>query len=135
MMKCFFTSIPAKGDTGKKPKDDKGDGKGGGFPIVNSCFMIFSGSMAYDTKRHRKLEHREVYTIEPMMPTYLDWSNAAITFDRDDHPARVLHPGQYPLIVKPIIANTRLSKVLMDGGSGLNILYANTLNLIGIGWS
>jgi hypothetical protein len=23
----------------------------------------------------------------------------------------------------------------MDGGSGLNILYANTLDLIGIGWS
>jgi hypothetical protein len=67
-----------------------------------------------------------------MMPTYLDWSNAAITFDRDDHPARVLHPGQYPLVVEPIIANTRLSKVLMDGGSGLNILYANTLDLIGI---
>jgi hypothetical protein len=28
-----------------------------------------------------------------------------------------------------------LSKVLMDGGSGLNILYADTLDLIGIGRS
>jgi len=36
------------------------------------------------------------------------------------------------LIVDPIIAETRLSKVLMDGGSGLNILYAETLALMGI---
>jgi hypothetical protein len=56
MMKCFFTSIPAKGDAGKKPKDDKGDGKGSGFLVVNNCFMIFGRPVAYDTKRCRKLE-------------------------------------------------------------------------------
>jgi hypothetical protein len=69
------------------------------------------------------------------MPAYLDWSDTAITFDRDNHPARVPHLGQYPLVVDPIIANTCLSKVLMDGGSRLNILYADTLDLIGIGRS
>jgi len=36
------------------------------------------------------------------------------------------------LIVDPIITETRLTKVLMDGGSGLNILYAETLALMGI---
>ena len=36
------------------------------------------------------------------------------------------------MVVDPIIGNTRLSKVLMDGGSGLNILYANTLELLEI---
>ena len=49
-----------------------------------------------------------------------------------DHPDRIPNPGCYPLIVDPIIAKTRLSKVLMDGGSGLNILYAKTLALMGI---
>jgi hypothetical protein len=44
-----------------------------------------------------------------------------ITFDRDDH-----------LDYDPIIANTRLTKVLMDGGSSLNIIYAQTLDLLGI---
>ena len=63
-------------------------------------------------------------------PRYLDWSREAITFDRDDLPDHVLNPGQYPLIVDPIIGNTWLTKVLMDGGSGLNILYANTLELL-----
>jgi hypothetical protein len=56
----------------------------------------------------------------------------AITFDRDDHPDYVPNPRVYPLVVDPIIANTRLTKVLMDGGSSLNIIYAQTLDLLGI---
>jgi hypothetical protein len=66
------------------------------------------------------------------VPSYLKWSKSAITFDRQDHPDRIPNPGSYPLIVDPIIAETRLTKVLMDGGSGLNILYAETLALMGI---
>jgi hypothetical protein len=41
-------------------------------------------------------------------------------------------PGKYPLIVDPVIGNVRLTKVLMDGGSGLNIIYAETLGLLRI---
>jgi hypothetical protein len=37
-----------------------------------------------------------------------------------------------PLVVDPVIDNTRLTKVLMDGGSSLNIIYAETLGLLGI---
>jgi hypothetical protein len=44
----------------------------------------------------------------------------------------VLSPGRYPLVVDPIIGNARLSKVLMDGGSSLNIIYAETLELLGV---
>jgi len=53
-----------------------------------------------------------------------------ITFDRDDHPDRVVAPGVYLLVVDPIIFNTRLSKLLMDGGSILNIIYLETLDLL-----
>jgi hypothetical protein len=56
----------------------------------------------------------------------------AITFDRDDHPDYVPNPGVYPLIIDPIIANTRLTKILMDEGSSLNIIYTQTLDLLGI---
>jgi hypothetical protein len=65
-------------------------------------------------------------------PLFLDWSETAITFDRDDHPDYVPNPRVYPLVVDPIIANTRLTKVLMDGGNSLNIIYAQTLDLLGI---
>jgi transposase InsO family protein len=36
-------------------------------------------------------------------------------------------PGKYPLVVDPIIGNVRLTKVLIDGGSSLNIIYVETL--------
>ena len=39
-----------------------------------------------------------------------------------------MRPGLYPLIVDPIIRKKCLTKVLMDGGSGLNILYVDTLD-------
>ena len=49
-----------------------------------------------------------------------------------DHPSHVARPGRYPLIVDPIVRKKRLTKVLMDGGSGLNILYINTLDAMRI---
>jgi hypothetical protein len=63
---------------------------------------------------------------------YLDWSDKPITFDQDDHPDRVPSPGKYPLVVDPVIGNVRLTKVLMDGGSSLNIIYAEILGLLQI---
>jgi hypothetical protein len=65
-------------------------------------------------------------------PVYLDWSDKPITFDQGDHPDCVPSPGKYPLVVDPAIGNTRLTKVLMDGGSSLNIIYAETLRLLEI---
>ncbi|XP_066311363.1 uncharacterized protein [Miscanthus floridulus] len=35
-------------------------------------------------------------------------------------------------MVNPIVSTKRLTKVLMDGGSGLNIIYAKTLDAMGI---
>jgi hypothetical protein len=52
----------------------------------------------------------------------------AITFDRGDHPDHIPHPGRYLLVVSPIVGTTHLSRVLMDGGNNLNILYTETLD-------
>ena len=67
-----------------------------------------------------------------MVPSYLKWSETLITFDRSDHPDHVPQPGSYPLVVAPLFSTKRVHKVLMDGGSGLNILYASTLDGMGI---
>jgi hypothetical protein len=40
-------------------------------------------------------------------PEYLKWSEVPITFDHSDHSDFVLKPGQYPLIVRPIIKDVR----------------------------
>jgi hypothetical protein len=71
--------------------------------------------------------------VEKPPPSFLDWSEDAITFSREDHPNRIPNQGQYPLVIDPVIGNARFSKVLMDRGSSLNILYAHTLHWVGIG--
>jgi hypothetical protein len=63
-------------------------------------------------------------------PVYLDWSDKPITFDQADHPDHVPSSGKYSLVVDPVIGDVRLTKVLMDGGSSLNIIYAETLGLL-----
>lgn len=94
--------------------------------------MIFGGPKAHATKRLIKLAAREVYTAAPVVPTYLRWSESAITFDRADHPDHVPYLGRLPLVVMSIVAKKHLSRVLMDGWSRLNILYVDTLDALGI---
>ena len=72
--------------------------------------------------------YREACTAETVVPSFLSWSESSITFDQRDHPSHITRPGCYPLIVDPIVRKKRLTKVLMDGGSGLNILYIDTLD-------
>jgi hypothetical protein len=55
-----------------------------------------------------------------------------IIFDRCDHPDRIPHSGTYPIILEPIIGSKCLPKVLMDGGSSVNILYIETFDDLGI---
>ena len=43
--------------------------------------------------------------------------------------------GKSSLVVDPIFSMKRLTKVLMDGGSGVNSMYFKTLDAMGIGRS
>jgi hypothetical protein len=130
MLKKFYGRAAAKDAEAKK---DEGDGDAGGFPVMENVFLIFGGPTVDMSSRQRKRERHEVLAAEKAPPSFLDWSEDAITFSREDHPNRIPNPGQYPLVVDPVIGNARFSKVLMDGGSSLNILYMHTLRLLGIG--
>jgi hypothetical protein len=116
---------------------DLGNNKKGGdkdeeFPEVRDCFMIYGEQVANASARHCKQERREVCLLKVAASVYLDWSDKPITFDQGDHPDYVPSPGRYPLVVDPVIGNARLTKVLMDRGSSLNIIYVETLVLLGI---
>jgi hypothetical protein len=117
-----------KGQDNNKKEGDKAEE----FLEVHGCFMIYDGQVANASAWHRKQERREVCSVKVAAPVYLDWSDKPITFDQGDHPDCVPSPGRYPLVVDPVIGNARLTKVLMDGGSSLNIIYAETLGLLGI---
>jgi hypothetical protein len=133
MLRRHFHRARPPAEGGRAPHDDKKeDHQAEEFPEVCDCFMIYGGPVANASARHRKQEHREVCSVKVVAPVYLDWSDKPITFDQGDHPDRVPSPGKYPLVVDPIIGNVRLTKVLMDGGSSLNIIYAETLELLQI---
>ena len=70
---------------------------------------------------------REINAIVPAAPRYLKYVDTAITWDRTDHPDHIPDPGSHALVVSPIVENTRLRKVLMDGGARINLLYLSTL--------
>jgi hypothetical protein len=130
MLKKYYSCAAAKDGEDKK---DGGDKDTGGFPTVENVFLIFREPTVDMSNSQRKRERHEVLVAEKAPPSFLDWSGDVITFSREDHPNRIPNPGQYPLVVDPVIGNSRFSKVLMDGGSNLNILYAHTLRLMGIG--
>jgi hypothetical protein len=133
MLRRYFHKVGHPAEGGKGQDNDKKEGdKAKGFPEVHGCFMIYGGQVANASAWHRKQERREVCSVEVVAPVYLDWSDKPITFDQGDHPDCVSSPRKYPLVVDPVIGNVRLTKVLMDGGSNLNIIYAETLGLLEI---
>ena len=94
--------------------------------------MIFGGPDAIWTKRQHKVHYREACATKMAVPSFLSWSESPIIFNQRDHPSHVVRSGCYPLIIDPIVCKKRLTKVLMDEGSGLNILYIDTLDAMRI---
>ena len=88
--------------------------------------------LVWESRRKQKLTHHKVRAAELATPSFLRWSDSAITYDRSDHPDYVPRLGRCPLVIDPIVGTKRLTKVLMDGGSGLNIMYSETLDAMGI---
>jgi hypothetical protein len=132
MLRRYFHKAGPPAEGGKDRGNNKEGDKEEEFPEVHGCFMIYGGQVVNASARHRKQERREVCSVKVATPVYLDWSDKPITFDQGDHPDYVPSPGRYPLVVDLVIGNARLTKVLMDGGSSLNIIYAETLGLLEI---
>ena len=84
------------------------------------------------TKRERKIVKRAVNSVAVGVPRYLRWSEHTITWSRADHPDVVEHPGLLALVVAPQVHGFELKKVLMDGGSSINILYGETFMRMGL---
>ena len=74
--------------------------------------------------------------IVPPVPQYLNWSEKAITWDREDQPALLPSPSSYALVLDPLIVSDkrtwRFSRVLIYSSSSLNLLYRDTMEKLGI---
>jgi hypothetical protein len=74
----------------------------------------------------------EILFVEPATPRPLRYSEVAISFSRDDQWTSFSEPGKSPLVLDPIMVGSQLTRVLIDGGSGLNLLFASTLKKMGL---
>ena len=90
-------------------------------PTVLTVFETF----ASNNRRKRALRSlAEFYHIAAINP----WNDMAITFNASDEPQFRAVRAPASLVLSPFVDGFRLSKVLMDDGSGLNLTYEETLN-------
>jgi hypothetical protein len=129
-LKPRATDPPKK--TAPRPDNDDDDTRAQYPGEDGTVHMIFGGSPARPSRQREKLIQREFFDADSVKPSYLKWSEVPITFDCKDHPDHVPQPGSYPLVVAPLFKSKWINKVLMDGGSGINVLYASTLDDMGI---
>ena len=114
----------------RAPRDDRdkdsGDEPAGlGFQHPEQTIAtLHGGASSQPSRRQLKLLRREVCASTPAFGKgqELKWSDTPITFTRADHPASTAGVGRLPLVVTPTIHNLRVARVLVDGGSGLNLL-------------
>ncbi|KAK1662604.1 hypothetical protein QYE76_050763 [Lolium multiflorum] len=87
------------------------------------------------SRREMKKLTREINLAESIManiPEYVEWSSQNITFSRADHPMTIPKPGHAALVVEAQIGGFKMSKVFMHGGSGLNLIFIDTIKSMGI---
>jgi hypothetical protein len=65
-------------------------------------------------------------------PAPYRWSEHAITFSRADQWLNFDHPGKYPLLVDPMIRESRVKKILVDKGSSINLTFPRMLQALGV---
>ena len=66
----------------------------------------------------------------------MHWSEKPISWSRADHPEVMPNHDSYALVLDATFATerrvARFSRVLIDGGSSINILYKDTMKKLGI---
>jgi hypothetical protein len=82
------------------------------------------------TNRTQQKRNRYVFQAVHAPPAtlkHLNWSEQPIGFDRSDHPPKIPLLGHHALVLEAQIRGFTLKKVFMDGGSSINLIYADTL--------
>jgi hypothetical protein len=89
--------------------------------------MIVGGLKANVSRREYHKDRREIHLIHTKPSQPLRWSKQPITFSRADHWVHILDLRSYHLVVEPTMEGPLLSQTLINGWSGLNIIFLETL--------
>ena len=97
---------------------------------------IFGGLASTESRREWKLAARWVLNVTTedavANPSYRPWSEVPITFNRADQWVDIPYIGRFPLVLDATIQKVLFRKVLVDGGSALNLLFAGALKELGL---
>ena len=107
-----------KKEQDKDDEDDKKD-RDGFQQQQNVVNVIFGGDSSF-SKRAQKLLLREILSVKPAIQRPLKYSEVPTTFSREDQWTSFSEPGKFPLVLDPVVQGSKLTRVLIDGGSGLN---------------
>jgi hypothetical protein len=119
----------------KEPKEDnQGDkSRNAKFQDASKIInVIFGDDEEFSSWREQKLRLREIMSVKTAVPRPLRWSEVLISFSRDDQWTSFSEPGKFPLLLDPVVAQAKLTRVLIDGGSSLNLIIASMLRKMGL---
>jgi hypothetical protein len=96
---------------------------------------IVGGKVSVESKCERKLLARACLNVaktddliaDPRLPP---WSHREINFSRVDQWATIPKPGRFALVLSPCISKVQFDRVLIDGGSSIDILFNNSLSAL-----
>jgi hypothetical protein len=98
---------------------------GGESDRRKKLYVMYGGSWELTSRRNVKSLRREVLSTTPRVPKaapHQRWRSTTISFGASDCPNNMARAGILPLLTVPVIANMRLHHVLIDSGTGLNVI-------------
>ena len=116
----------------RRKEEDRQDDGAGGFQEVRAIACILGGAQAPASNRVFKQFSREVNADLPKLEATRPrkWFQCAITFDSKDQLRCSAMAGALPMLCTPTISNILVTKTLIDGGAGLNVLYVETFETL-----
>jgi hypothetical protein len=131
LRRCKKNKKPAD----KEPENDDQEDQGCNAKFqdaLKTINVIYGGDGDFGSRLDQKLLLREIMSIKLAVPRPLRWSEVPILFSRDDQWMSFSEPSKFPLVLDPVVVEVRLTKVLINGGSGLNLIFANTMRKMGL---
>jgi hypothetical protein len=117
---------------GKKPEDDPRGKAATPFPWEEAVMAIYDEPVPHKSRCKLKHKSQMINAVSLATPEYLRWSESPITIDQTNHPDSISKLGRFPLIVDPLVGTTWLTKALMNGDSGLKLMYLDTFEGLGL---
>jgi hypothetical protein len=122
------------GTTQGQSQPNQGNNNDGGYIPSKGHITAMIQPVPKSHKEEKSISRQvNLAVISPPVTTeYLHWSEQPIEFNREDHPVTVPRPGKAPLVLKDQIEGYDVERVFMDAGSGINFIYAKTLQAMRI---